>query len=276
MLGLYQFTKSNLRWLVGGLLLTFFSSFGQTFYISQFSKEIRESFQLSDGEFGMIYMVGTLASALTLVWVGKTVDRFPVANVAFFVLIFLAVACFGMANATSTLMLLVVIYGLRLFGQGMLTHTSQTAIGRWYSAERGRAISLTSLGHQLGEAIFPLIVLGTIRTVGWRQSWLISAGILVCVALPSIVLLMRVERKPLLKESDGRSGPTVRDWTRSEVIRDSMFWLLLLGILAPPMRHRSMPKRALRLPSEAKTWVKEFLSYIDQPTSRPAMSIRQL
>jgi hypothetical protein len=47
-----------MRWLLGGLLLTIFSSFGQTYFIALFGLEIRETFALSHGDFGGIYMIG--------------------------------------------------------------------------------------------------------------------------------------------------------------------------------------------------------------------------
>lgn len=253
MQGIFAFISSNLRWLLGGLLLTVFSSFGQTFFISAFSGQIRESFELTDGEFGRIYMASTLASAATLVFLGKTLDRFPIAGVSFFVVLALALACLGMSLVSSVSMLLVVIYGLRLFGQGMMTHTSQTAIGRWYSADRGRAISLTSMGHQIGEAILPSLVLVLIAGFGWRQTWQIFAAVLVMVALPAIVLLMRVEHKPVIDLSKISSTASVRDWTRAEVIQDSVFWALCLGILAPAFIGTSVFFHQIRI-VEMKGW----------------------
>jgi sugar phosphate permease len=259
MQGLYEFTKSNLRWLAGGLLLTVFSSFGQTFFISQFSGEIRETFQLSDGQFGIIYMAGTLASAITLVVIGRVVDRFSVSRVAFFVVVLLAFACVGMASVSSVVMLLVVIYALRLFGQGMMTHTSQTAMGRWYSAERGRAISLTSMGHQFGEAILPSLVLILVAACGWRQTWNIAALVLIFVALPAIVLLMRVEHKPKPSELGPMNKLAVRDWTRPEVVRDSAFWVLCLGILAPAFIGTSVFFHQVHI-AQIKSWTAELFA----------------
>ena len=118
--------------IAGCFLLTVFSSFGQTFFISQFSKQIRTTFELSDGDFGLLYMAATLASAITLIWLGKVVDRFPVAKVSAAITVCLTIACCVMSLANSIVMLFVALYGLRLFGQGMMTHTSQTAIGKWY------------------------------------------------------------------------------------------------------------------------------------------------
>jgi sugar phosphate permease len=235
MLGLFQFIKSNLRWLLGGMLLTLFSSFGQTFFIAQFNKPIRETFGLSDGQYGMLYMGATLASAATLMFLGRTLDRFPISKIALLVIICLAGACAGMSAVDSVAMLVVVLYCLRLFGQGMMTHTSQTAMGKWYSAHRGRAISLTSPGHQIGEAILPTAVIGLVAWVGWRQTWWFAAIGLIVVALPSIVLLMKVERTPQNPDFDDPKNKkyVVRDWKVSEVIRDNTFWVLLVGVLAP-------------------------------------------
>jgi len=41
-------------------------------------------------------------------------------------------------------MLVIAIYLLRLAGQGMMSHTAMTAMGRWFVAERGRAVAVTS------------------------------------------------------------------------------------------------------------------------------------
>ena len=134
---LYSFLRQNQRWLAGCFLLTVFSSFGQTFFISQFSKQIRTTFELSDGDFGLLYMVATLASAITLVWVGRIVDRIDAAAVSVVIIVCLAIACGVMSQAGSIVMLFAALYGLRLFGQGMMTHTSQTAIGKWFRRIEG-------------------------------------------------------------------------------------------------------------------------------------------
>lgn len=236
MQGLFEFTKSNLRWLVGGMLLTVFSSFGQTFFIAQFNRPIRETFELTDGEFGLLYMAATLASAITLVFLGRVLDQYPVSSIAAWVIVCLAIACLGMAFVSSVLMLGVVLYALRLFGQGMMTHTSQTAMGKWYRAQRGRAISLTSPGHQVGEALLPAMVILLVVAVGWRMTWLLAAASLILVALPAIFLLMRVERTPQhpnFVEPKLDESKEVQDWTRGEVLKDNAFWALLLGVLAP-------------------------------------------
>ncbi|WP_099866690.1 MFS transporter [Pararhizobium haloflavum] len=228
----FRFITENSRWLAGGFLLTFFSSFGQTFFISLSSGNIRAAYDLSHGEFGTLYMMATFMSALTLPVLGKAVDYIPVARVAAFNIPLLAVAAVGMALSQSLFFLFVTIYALRLFGQGMMTHNALTAIGRWYAAQRGRAMSVTVIGHQFGEATLPLVFVAVAAAIGWRGSWLLSAAFLVTVGLPVIYGLMRVERAP--RATDGVERRSAgRDWTRGEVLRDPIFWLASLGVLAP-------------------------------------------
>jgi MFS family permease len=226
------FLRDNKRWVAGGFLLTFFSSFGQTFFISLSSGHIRSEYGLSNGEFGTLYMAATLASALTITRLGKIVDYMSVSRVVLLTIPFLALASIAMGLSTSVILLAVSLYGLRLFGQGMMTHNALTAMGRWYAAQRGRAVAVTVLGQQAGGALFPILFVALAALFGWRSTWFLSAGLLVIVGLPLIYALMRVERAP--RSSDGvERKRAARDWTRSEVLRDPIFWLTMCGVLAP-------------------------------------------
>ncbi|MCZ4288733.1 MFS transporter [Hoeflea alexandrii] len=228
-----HFLRENARWVAGGFLLTLFSSFGQTYFISLSAGDIRAEYGLSHGGFGTIYMIATLASAATLPQLGKIVDRISVASTVALAAPVLALACVLMAWSRSLVLLVLSIYLLRLFGQGMFTHISMTAMGRWFAAQRGRAISLASIGVNFGEALFPISFVGVAALIGWRGSWLVAATVMMLVALPLIYSLLKVERTPQSVVQDpGR--PVAREWTRGEVVRDPLFWASLSGVLAPP------------------------------------------
>jgi sugar phosphate permease len=227
------FLRQNARWLAGGFLLTFFSSFGQTFFISLSAGNIRQEYGLSHGEFGTLYMMATLGSALTLPKLGQIVDRYSAQKVALFIIPILALSVVSMAFSRHVALLILVIYLLRLFGQGMMTHNAFTAMGRWFSAQRGRAVSVVTLGHNTGEAIFPLLFVALAATVGWRHTWLLAAAALILVALPVIALLIAVERVPRASDPEARINDA-RDWTRGEALRDPVFYLLFLGVMGPP------------------------------------------
>jgi sugar phosphate permease len=177
-------------------------------------------------------MVATLGSALSLPWVGKLVDRVTPACVTLIVIPLLCLGMIGMALSTQIFLLVLVIYLLRLFGQGMMTQNALTATARWFSASRGRAVSLVVIGHNAGEAILPLLFVMIIGWVGWRESWLVAAALLLLFALPVIVGLIKKQREPSAQDMVPVHN-LVRDYTRKDVMRDPLFWLALLGMLAP-------------------------------------------
>ena len=228
------FLRDNARWISGGFLLTFFSSFGQTFFIGLSGEELRAKFDLSDGEFGGVYMIATIASALTLPFLGRILDHMPGWKVARFVIPALAGACLLIAYAPSVIVLIFALYMLRLFGQGMLTHTAFTEISRWFVASRGRATSLIVPGHQTGEALLPITFTAIAVTLGWQAGWVIGAGLLLVFALPAITLLWRIERVPQSNDPDLNAARLGPDMSVAQVATDPYFYALLLGVLAPP------------------------------------------
>ncbi len=228
-----QFLTRNLRWLSGGFLLLFFSSFGQTFYVALSTGHIRAAFDLTSGEYGSLYMLATLVSALVLPVVGQIVDRYSVVKVVVFTIVMLAGACLLMALSQSVWLLTVALFGLRLFGQGMMTHIALTTMGRWYEENRGKAVSVTSLGFNTGQVLLPVVFVIVAGFLDWRQSWMAAALALLLIAMPAIVALMRAERTPHSKGTTAASE-TGRQWTRSQMLRDPLFWLTTPGVLAPP------------------------------------------
>ncbi|ADM10103.1 Major facilitator superfamily (MFS) transporter [Parvularcula bermudensis HTCC2503] len=227
-----DFLKRNARWIGGGFVLTLFSSFGQTFFISASANEWQASLGLSTGGFGQLYMVATLASAVSLPFVGRLVDIWPIPRVIALTIPTLALATLLAAGAPSVAALAIALYLLRLFGQGMMTHIALTTIGRFYAAQRGRAISLVVLGHQTGEALLPLTFTAFALSFGWQSGWIAGAVSLMLFALPVGVWAFSTKRQPKGQADVMQGGPS---WTRQEVMADPLFWALLIGVLAPPL-----------------------------------------
>ena len=139
-----SFLKSQWRFLLFGFLLAFFSSPGQTFFISLFSADIREELNLSHGDFGTVYAIATLASAITLIPLGRLVDTVRLRVIALCIICGLGLAALFFSLIASVTMLVIGIYFMRLSGQGMMTHLYATAMARRYVAERGRALAVAA------------------------------------------------------------------------------------------------------------------------------------
>nr|WP_295467416.1 MFS transporter [Mesorhizobium sp.] len=228
----FSFLRDDVRWVTAAFVLTFFSTAGQTSFIGASAGHIRSEYGLGNGEWGLIYMIGTLASALTLPYIGAIVDRLTVRKVALIIVPALAAAAALMALSPHVVGLTLAIYLLRLFGQGMFPHTAYTATARWFTAQRGKALSLVILGHNAGEAVLISGFVALSAAIGWRMGWLVLAGLVLAVALPAVWWLARVERLPRATEVNPRVVDA-RDWTRAEVLRDPIFYLSMLGFMAP-------------------------------------------
>jgi len=228
-----SFLKTNARWLAAGFMLTLMSGFGQTYFISIFAGEIRETFDLSHGEWGGIYTLGTGASAAVMVWAGALTDKYRIRTLAMAILPLLMVACFFMAGFWAVWMLPIVIFSLRFAGQGMISHLAVVAMSRWFVAARGRALSIAGLGYSVGEAFLPMLFVSLLVLFDWRILWVV-AGFAAILGLPVLLGLLRSERTPQsFAESDQSLGMKARHWTRGEAIRHPLFWMMFPALLGP-------------------------------------------
>lgn len=229
-----SFLRTNAPWLSAGFLLTMLSGFGQTYFISIFAGEIRAEFNLSHGEWGGIYTLGTGASAVVMVWAGALTDKFRIRTLGFVILPMVMLACFFMAGVTAAWLLPVVIFALRFSGQGMMSHLAVVAMARWFVAARGRALAIAGLGFSVGEAFLPLVFVSLLAVLDWRLLWMAS-GFVALAGVPILFLLLRKERTPQsFAEEDQSLGMQGQHWTRGQAIRHPLFWFMVPALLGPP------------------------------------------
>ncbi|MFZ3580685.1 MFS transporter [Loktanella sp. DJP18] len=229
-----RFVRANWLFLLAGFTLTATSSYGQTFFISLFAGQIMADFGLTDGQWGGIYTLGTTASAIAMVWAGALVDRFRVRALGTVVLLALAAACLFMAAVPNAGLLVLAIFFLRLFGQGMSSHLAVVAMARWFTASRGKALSIASMGFAVGQAVLPIVFVALLMAWDWRTLWVVAAGI-VLLTVPLMTVLLRQERTPQSMAKDEQAaGMNGLHWTRGQVLRHPLFWLMVPALMGPP------------------------------------------
>ena len=227
--------KLSLKIIIFGFIFTFFSSFGQSFFIGLFNSSIRSDLNISHGQFGTIYATATLLSSFALIWIGKKIDDFKLIYFSFFVifLLFFSSIFFSFINNVS--LLIVGIFLLRFSGQGLMSHTATTSISRYFNLNRGKALSVTWLGLSSAEFILPITMVFFLSIYSWRSIWL-SIGLLVLLFLP-IVSLFTIKNITLSSREKGHfdsKKTNIKSWTRHEILRDPKFYLISLVMLALP------------------------------------------
>ena len=244
-----------------GLLMTFWSSPGQTFFISLFSGEIRSEIGLSHGQFGALYSAATLASAVAIIWSGALVDRIDLRKFSAAVIMILAAGCWLLSISNSAATLLLCLFLLRHGGQGLMFICSTTAMVRYLETVKGKASAISGMGYPLGEAIFPSIVVLMISIFSWRDSWKIYAITLIAIVIPLVLFMLKgqqVRHRTFLKNTsqqnlEDNEPQKQRQWKRSEVLRDLKFYLILPGLLSQPLMFTGFIFHQVHL-VESKGW----------------------
>ena len=136
------------------------------------------------------------------------------------------------ANAWAALLPLV-IFGLRFTGQGMASHIAVTSMSRWFTANRGKALSIATLGFSVGEAFLPVLFVTLMLFVDWRLLWIVAA-LISLLSIPVLIGLLRQERTPQGHVDQAQAtGLAGRHWSRKDVLSHWLFWLMIPALLGP-------------------------------------------
>ncbi len=239
---LRELTGRQWQWIGAGFAMTFASMGGQTLFIAQFNSDIRAFFQLTDGQFAGLYTLATIFSAVLIALIGQVTDKFAPRLLAIICTIGLVLMALAMSMVNHWLVLCLVLFGLRFFGQGMLPHIAQTAMARWFNRFRGRALAFSQMGYTTGEAMLPFIVTSALVVFTWREIWAFSAALMLFLLLPLIFFLLRDPPDGKKAKARGEANPdatsdaqlTGAEWSRSKVLHDPLFYALVFGAMTLP------------------------------------------
>ena len=225
----------NKKVLLFGFIFTFFSSFGQSFFLGLFNAPLRDELGISHGQFGNIYAIATIFSSLLLIWVGKKIDEYQIIYYSFFVIFLLFFSSLFFSYINNIFFLALGIFLMRFSGQGLMSHTSTTTVSRFFEKSRGKALSTIWFGLSSAEFILPFLITYLLVIYSWRTVWQ-GIALLVILFLPLIVLNTIKSIKLDSREEDSNLSKNIKikSWKRSEVIRDFRFYIISLNMLAMP------------------------------------------
>ena len=225
----------NKKVIIFGFIFTFFSSFGQSFFLGLFNAPIRNELGITHGQFGNIYATATIFSSLLLIWVGKKIDEYQIIYYSFFVILLLFFSSLFFSFINSIIFLSIGIFLMRFSGQGLMSHTSTTTISRFFEKSRGKALSTIWFGLSSAEFILPVLVTYLFVIYSWRSVWQ-GIAIIVIIFLPLVVLntIKQIKLDSREKDLDPKKNFKIKSWRRREVIKDYRFYIVSLNMLAMP------------------------------------------
>lgn len=166
---------------------------GQTMGVSTFTDYLLENIQIDRNQLSIAYMIGTVASSLILTYAGKMYDKYGVRWVGMVTSILLSIVLvllsqsdriihFFISNRDSVFyggfamaILMLLFFGLRFSGQGVLTMVSRNMLMKWFIARRGLVNGISSVFVALGFSVAPLSFDMLIRGTSWRNAWILMA-----------------------------------------------------------------------------------------------------
>ena len=224
---MFNFIYKNLNLLFFGFLIAFASGFGQTFFISLFSQDFRDTFELTNTEFGSLYSIATVLSAITIIWAGKLIDTVSLRKYTLAIILGLSITCLMASFVFNVFFLFLVIYFLRLFGQGLMGHTSRTTMARYFNTNRGKALAISGFGFSVGEIIYPAAVVFLLLTIGWRLTWFSSSIFILIFFGIFFYFIFKINNFKKENDRDEKIDLGEISWRRRDVLKDFKFYMYL-------------------------------------------------
>ena len=124
---------------------------------------------------------------------------------------------------------------MRFSGQGLMSHTSTTTISRYFNKSRGKALSTIWFGLSMAEFILPVFVTYLIFLYSWRSVWQ-GIAVIILILLPIIIYkcVKNVSLDSREKNLFNYKNSKIKDWKRSEVVKDYRFYIVSMNMLAGP------------------------------------------
>ncbi len=230
-----MFNSLNLKVILFGFIFTFFSSFGQSFFLGLFNSSIRDALSITHGQFGTIYASATLLSSLVIIWVGKKIDDIDVFKFGTFVTLLLSFSCYFFSKVSSVTFLFIAIFLMRFSGQGLMSHTATTTISRYFTKSRGKALSTGWFGLSTAEFILPVFIIYLLTFLEWRSIWINISFVILFLPIISYFLIKKIKLDSReIDNNKDKKNINIKNWKRIEVIKDYRFYIVCANMLAMP------------------------------------------
>ncbi len=244
--------------LFAGIVGIIMSIPGQTMGVSVFTDHLIEDLSVSRVSLSTAYLLGTAASGFIITYAGALYDRMGARIIAIFSGFFLGMMLIyltrldiiarsvenilpGADPAVIIFVLLVVgFFGIRFFGQGVLTMTSRNMVMKWFDQRRGFANSFVGVFTAFGFSYSPRIIQRMIDQSGWRNTWIYLALVCGIVFVVFAFIFFRDNPEDAGLIPDGRKRKVIsgkrfkstpdKNYTLREAVRTFSFWIFNLTL----------------------------------------------
>lgn len=243
--------------LVAGTIGMLMSVPGQTVGVSAFTEDLLADLTVNRNSLSLAYLVGTVVSGFLITRAGKLYDRYGARVMAFVAGVMLGLMLLYLTRvdrvaevlqqaewispSLATFVLLAFgFWGIRFFGQGMLTMVSRNMVMKWFDKRRGMANAVLGIFTALGFSLAPQVLNGIIEQLEWRGAWVLLALVIGIVFALFVLVIFRDNPQACGLKPDGRMKirkaghrpPSLpeKDATLQEARRTVAFWAFTMAL----------------------------------------------
>lgn len=216
---------------------------------SVFFVPLRDSLHLSNFQTSLVFSISRAEGGLEGPAAGYLIDKFGNRILAVLGIIIAGIGYLVFARVDDFITFALVYLGMISLGASVsFQHAIFAGLNMWFIRNRALALSILASSAALGGVVLIPVLTILIARAGWEWASFISGLIFLVVVLPfSIIIRTSPESMGLLPDGDApasgpsstrqpgapRSGPVVdpRDYSVSEALHTSTYWLLLLGMV---------------------------------------------
>lgn len=228
--------RGRLWWwgvVVGAGVVSSLTAPGQTAGLSPLVDPLIDTLDITRTEISTAYLVGTLAGAAALPFIGRALDRWGARSVMMIVGVVFALLLAAASFVTDIFGLTGAYAGLRMAGQGALSLTAVTIVARTVTHRSGLALGITSAIGSAGISLAPLGVERLVAASDVATTWRIESLAVLAIVLPISFFLPK--DAPARGTSHRHTEATEEGWELRPALRTGMFWVLTAAIFCTGM-----------------------------------------
>ena len=215
---------------------------GQTIGVSVFIDPLIEDLGLTRSAVSTAYLIGTLAGALALPWVGRGADRIGSRRAMTMIGLAFGGALTVMSGVQGFVTLAVGFTLIRWLGQGSLSLVSTVAVSHWFQRRRGAVFGVMLTAVSALMSLAPILLNAAIEAYSWRTAWLLAAAAVWLILIPIGYFGIIDRPADVSQYPDGEAEPPdsgvrviARSHSRREAVGEVRFWLLSAAVATTAM-----------------------------------------
>lgn len=176
-----------------------------------------EEFAVQKTEISFAVTLTLFTGACAAPLVGHFLDRFPVRTVVTTGCLWLAAGYLALRVAEGYAGFLVILLVFQSLGWTCVGPLSQTKLMvNWFTRNRGMALGIAIMGISVAGIVVPPLATVLASTLGWRDTYTLYAAVLLCIAIPATLLLVKQQPQDVGQYPDGDPAPAAGGPTASK------------------------------------------------------------